>query len=220
MLVDKVEIYTLSLVFIGDFNPVILQPFWLANKKLIREQEAESAKIEIIHNDIVKFSLDWAEIQISNSRFEIKSSKEPYFEAIKDLAISIFRHLKETPIRQLGINHLKHFNLNEDEILKLERILTPMNNWSSLIRHPKLARIEIVEAPREDEFKGNKRLAIQRSDQLSSGILINLNDHYTVKESESGRDGEIFRILASVWESSKFLSNEITNNFETMYKLS
>ena len=57
MFENILEIETFSIVFVGDFNPVILQPFWLANKGLIRESEATNAKVEVIHNEVVKFEL-------------------------------------------------------------------------------------------------------------------------------------------------------------------
>ncbi len=63
MFSDNLEAYTLSIVFVGDFNPAIIQPYWLANKKLIREQEAENAKVGILHNEITKFNIDWATIE-------------------------------------------------------------------------------------------------------------------------------------------------------------
>jgi len=49
MLNDYLQIHAISIVFLGDFNPKIIQPFWLVNKKLIREQEGTEAKIEVIH---------------------------------------------------------------------------------------------------------------------------------------------------------------------------
>jgi len=107
MLNNYLQIHTASVVFVGEFNPVIIQPFWLANKKLIRDQEAQDAKVEIIHNEIVKFEIDWARFEITKDRFEIRTSQEPYFEPMRDLVISIFEILKETPISALVSNNLK-----------------------------------------------------------------------------------------------------------------
>lgn len=72
MLDKYLKIETLSVVFIGDFNPVIIQPFWLSQKTLIRDDEAENAKVEVIHNesDIVSDPrLLQLEI-LENSRFD------------------------------------------------------------------------------------------------------------------------------------------------------
>jgi hypothetical protein len=96
---ESLQIKTMSIVLIGDFNPVIIQPFWLASRKLIREQEAQNAHVEIIHNELVKFELDWVSIEITKNRFEAKSSQEPYFDPMRDLCVGIFEFLRETPIK-------------------------------------------------------------------------------------------------------------------------
>ena len=68
-MVKKPEIEGMSIVFRGDFNPKIFQPAWFAAQGLIRNEEADEAKIEIIHPTIVVFSLDWLRIQIEPNRF-------------------------------------------------------------------------------------------------------------------------------------------------------
>ena len=209
MLKDKLQIYTLSVVFVGEFNPVIIQPFWLANKKLIREQEAEDVKVELIHNELVKFNLDWAYFEITKNRFEIRSSKEPYFEAVKDLALSIFKVLKETPIKVLGINHLKHYSLTEQQIYNFGDKLAPLNNWSEFLSDPKMLQLEIIEQKRKDGLNGHIRVKIQPSAQVGNAVVINLNDHYSLKDEETGRNGEIIKILQENWQKSQNLANEI-----------
>lgn len=142
------EIETVSIVFIGDFNPIILQPFWLQSKGLVRESEAENAKVEVIHNEITRFELDdWAKIEITKERCEFKSSKEPYFEPLKDLAASIFKILRETPIRALGINHIYDLKMpNENMYNGLGSFLTPLGLWEENLENPKLLNLEIFEA--------------------------------------------------------------------------
>lgn len=209
MLKDKLQIYTLSVVFIGEFNPVIIQPFWLANKKLIREQEAEDVKVELIHNELVKFSLDWAYFEITKNRFEIRTSKEPYFEVVKDLATSIFKILKETPVKVLGINHIKHYTLNDEQLLNFGNKLSPLDNWTEFLSDPKMLQLEIIEQKRKDGLNGHIIVKIQPSNQVSKGVLININDHYSIKEEENGRNGEIVKILQENWNKSYNLANDI-----------
>lgn len=209
MLKDKLQIYTLSVVFIGEFNPVIIQPFWLANKKLIREQEAEDVKVELIHNELVKFSLDWAYFEITKNRFEIRTSKEPYFEVVKDLATSIFKILKETPVKVLGINHIKHYTLNDEQLFNFGNKLSPLDNWTEFLSDPKMLQLEIIEQKRKDGLNGHIRVKIQPSNQVNKGVLININDHYSIKEEENGRNGEIVKILQENWNKSYNLANDI-----------
>jgi hypothetical protein len=206
MLHDYLQVYTVSIVFIGDFNPAIAQPFWLASKKLIREQEAQSALVEVIHDEITKFKLDWLNVEVTRERFELKTSQEPYFEPMKDLAISIFRVLSETPIKALGINHLKYFALTDEKAYyEFGNKLAPLNNWNDFISNPKMMNLEIIESKRKDGLNGSFRIRIQPSDiKLATqyGVLINVNDHYGLENNSKGRNGEMINILGENWQKS------------------
>jgi hypothetical protein len=207
MLNEYLQIYTFSTVVIGDFNPVIVQPSWLSNKKLIREQEAQNAKIEIIHNEITKFSIDWATFEISRDRFEIRTTQEPYFDPIKDLFVSIFQILKETPIRTVGFNHLKYYALpDEDRYYKFGNKLAPLNNWTDSLNDPRLINLEIIELKRKDKQEGQYRIKIQPSDiKLSTnyGILININDHFVVENND------LIKTISNNWKNSFNRSSEV-----------
>src|SRR5215218_2825408 len=173
MAVDH-QIYTLAVVLVGDFNPVIISPFWLSSKKLIREQEAFEAKVEVIHNEIVKFELDWAKIEITKERFEIRTSLEPFFDPIRDLAISIFEILKETPIKAVGLNHLKYYAFeNADQYYKIGNSLAPLGVWNDIMSDARLLSLEIVETKRKDGLNGSFRARIKPSDiKLSTPYAI------------------------------------------------
>jgi hypothetical protein len=50
------EIDAASVVMVGSFNPTIFQPLWLGAQKLIRAEEAETAKITTIQAELTDFS--------------------------------------------------------------------------------------------------------------------------------------------------------------------
>jgi hypothetical protein len=204
MLKDHLQVRSLSLVFIGDFNPVIVQPFWLSSKKLIKEQEAQDTKVELIHNELVKYDLGWATVEITKKRFELRTSKEPYFEPLKDLMISIFSILSETPLEAMGINHIMHFALpDEDKYYEFGNKLAPLNIWNGVINDPRVLLFEIYEEKRKDGLPGYVRIRVQPSDQkIQYGVSININDHYMLGANENGRKGEIVKCLKNNWNSS------------------
>ena len=72
-----IEIEGVSIVLLGDFNPKIFQPAWFAAQELIRKEEAESAEIEVIHPEVVVFSLDWLRIQVTRNRW-ISEAQAPH----------------------------------------------------------------------------------------------------------------------------------------------
>ncbi len=214
------QIETLSLVLAGDFNPVILQPFWLANKNLIRETEAENADVEVIHNDLVKYSLnDWAGIEITKNRCEFKSTKEPYFEILKDLITSSFRVLNETPIRALGMNHIFDLKLpNEDAYLKFGHSLSNLNFWEDSIKDPKLLNIEIIEVDRYDEEIGQRRVRISPTDQqqIKYGVTVNINNHFDLNKPEKKINAvdQLEKKWKDSFEQSRLILNSIFSKME------
>ena len=198
----KPEIYDMSIVFVGDINPVIIQPFWLAGKGLIQETEGENAKVEMIHNEIVKFELDWVSFEATRQRLMVRTTKESFFSVTKDLAISIFKILKDTPLKNLGINHILHFKLDEESYIDIGKKLTPFDNWEGILSNPRLLQLEMTDQPRNDGFSGEYRVRITPSELIKPfGVSLNINDHFNQVEKTLGSN-EIIGILNNSWEIS------------------
>lgn len=216
MLHDYLQIYTLSIVVNGEFNPIIIQPFWLANKKLIREQEAQGAKVEIMHNEIVKYSLDWLKIEATRNRIEFKTSQEPFFEPLRDLVISLFEILSEAPVHAIGVNHLKYFALpDKDRYFEFGNRLAPLKNFNNSLNNPRMLALEILEQKRKDKINGTYRIRIQPSDiKLSTefAVLININDNMMLEPGQSHREGNMLKIFASNWVNSRERATEAIEN--------
>jgi hypothetical protein len=211
------EIETLSIVLIGDFNPIILQPFWLANKGLIRENEAENAKVEVIHEEVVKYSIDdWAYLEATKNRFEVKTSKKPYFEIIKDLTSSIFKILRETPIKSLGVNHIYDCKMpNEESYIKLGHKLTPLSFWDENFNDPRLNALELIETKRKDTEKGHRRLRVTPTGpELKFGVSVNVNNHFDLKIEKGYINA--FSQLEKYWENSFIDAEAIAKNLFTL----
>jgi hypothetical protein len=203
-LTNFVEIKTLHLTFVGDFNPAIIQPFWLANKGLIRESEANDVKVEIIHNEYVRFDLDWVRIEVRQDRFDIHCAQEPYFDIVKDLVVGIFNFLRETPIKGLGINHIWHCNLkSEEKYFEFGNKLTPLYNFDFL-NDGRMLLLEVIELKRKDQKAGSYRVRIEPTNKASSqyGVAVNINDHYALETNQTGRDSEMINILQECFKSS------------------
>src|SRR5262245_12438798 len=109
------EAKELSIVLIGKFNPVIINPNWLAGKELINDLEAKEATESgnfITHPEVSQFGLSYFNVQVMQERYVITSMQEGFFDKICELTISIFSFLPETPIIQMGINTVYHYKLD------------------------------------------------------------------------------------------------------------
>jgi hypothetical protein len=210
---NDLQIYTLAIVLIGDFNPVIMSPIWLSSKGLIREEEARKAKVELIHNDITRYELSWARVEVTQKRFEIRTSQEPYFEPLKDLAISIFDILRETPLNTVGINHLLYYAISREETYyEFGNKFAPLVNWKDILNEPRVLGLDIIELKRKDGLKGKFRVKLSPSDiplATPFGVLIHTNDEVGLQLGETGKDREIIKHLANMWRPSMERANKV-----------
>jgi len=208
-LTSTIEAKNLSIVIIGNFNPAIVQPYWLANKGLIREEEAGNANIEFIHKDFSRFTIDWAFIEVQPDRFELRTEKEPYFEILMDLCLGIFNNLSETPIQAIGINHIRHLSpITPEKYLEIGDRLAPLKNWDFL-KEPRILTVEVLE--NKSDNKGYLRVVIKPSDKIRNSISVNINDHFNL-----GSNGHSISVLNDVfsnkWKKSLVKADEIVQN--------
>lgn len=202
-----------SIVLLGEFNPIIIQPFWLSFKGLIREEEAENANVELIHPEVVKFSLDWFSIEVSKQRCEIKTTSGPYIEPTKDLTIEIFKILKETPLKSFGFNHVYNIKMRtKEDYVDFGDKLVPKKYWEGLINNSGVIVLEVIEQGVEDPLLGRKKVRITPyvGKDSQNEIVITVNDHYQQKNGEYNLQGNnLLRILEENWKKSKSDSLDI-----------
>lgn len=162
-----------SIVLVGSFNPEIYQPSWLVLQKLIRDKEGETSAIQLIHNDVSIFKLDWIQFEITRERFSVTTSEERYYEAMRDLVIGIFSILSHTPIKKMGINTNMHFRINnEEQWHRIGDIFAPKELWKKVFKKPGM-RALVIEDNRPDNFSGYIRVSIEPSiKEIPYGIYI------------------------------------------------
>ena len=210
MLVNNfIEIKSLAIVILGDFNPAIIQPFWLAKKELIRESEATQAKVNLIHNELVMFDLGWAKFEVKPDRFEISTPSEPYFRPLIDLLSGIFTYLPETPTTAVGINYIYDLNLKTPErYYNFGDKFVPLINWDFL-NEARVINLDILEKDRKDNIPGHYRIRVESSNRLSTfGVNIVLTDHMEVKTEKAGKENAILQLIGKHWKHSSELADK------------
>ncbi len=214
---DLLQINTTAVTILGSFNPAIFQPAWFGMKKIIGEVESEGAKIEIVHRDIVRFKLDWLELEVTPDRFVAVTSKEAYFEPLRDFISSTFILLRETPVTAFGINHTMHFKLrNDEDYSNFGNFLAPLSTWSKVFGNPKLLILEILDNKRVDGVDGFYRMNIRPSDLITTlGLSTNLNNHMNV---ESKKAEDMISILKAQWENSFTTNEKLIEELWTKFK--
>lgn len=202
-----------SIVLIGNFNTKIFQPAWFGAEGLLQKKEAEEAKIEIIHPDIVIFTLEWLRLVVTPDRFSVETQQEPYDEIIRDLVLGTFKLLRYTPITQMGINKDMHFLMDsEEEWHTVGHKLAPKQLWNGILSDPGMRSLT-MEGKRSDGLEGFIRVAIEPSIKIHPGIFFQCNDHYkTIKPDTTVGCDEIINILTNSWKDSHERSKKIINS--------
>jgi len=193
----------ITIVLLGQFNPAIFQPAWLAAEKLVRPQEAESAEVQLIHPEATVMRLEWLQLHVVRDRFQVGTIQSPYFEPLRDLIIGVFSLLNHTPLVALGINHEYHFRLDsEQQWHALGNRLAPKSDWS-LLNKPGLRSL-VIEGQRDDGFDGYIVVKVEPSPRYEHSIYVEVNDHYELRAPTAKYGGaqRLLEILTSEWVNS------------------
>jgi len=208
------EISACSIVIVGDFNPKIFTPDWLANQSIITAQEREACEIELIHSEVSKFKCDWFVLEVTKNRFFIETLEAP-FVRILDLVGSIFgEFLIHTPINMFGINRNMHFSMDRSQMIKIGKALAPSAPWGEwgeeidADENNGMRLITMEQNVLDDRNKGYIRTTVQPSSRLE-GILISVNDHYELVNKET--TPESIQYLTNNFENSISKSEWITD---------
>jgi hypothetical protein len=106
------ELSAAAIVLIGNFNPKIFQPFWMAKHGLISDKSADLAEIAVIHPEVAAFSIEGLfNLRVQRESFLIERSFSPLV-MICDITVKLFAEiLSHTPVQKMGINRVVHFNV-------------------------------------------------------------------------------------------------------------
>lgn len=175
---SKAEIYTseVAVVLIGHFNPIVFQPEWFANQKLLRSAEMEKANVNIIHPDVVSFSNDWLSLQVTRDRFTALTNSEPHQSHLLDFVTGTFTKLQHSPISQLGLNCTRAIQFEQDsDWHNFGHYFAPKSPWGGLIKSPGMLQVRI-KASRDDEWSGDINWSVEYAGYLKANFKV--NDHY------------------------------------------
>ncbi len=207
------EIQEASIVLRGNFNPAIFQPAWFAKQHLLRDQEAESAKVEVITSQLAVLAFaEWLRIQVTDDRFVAATTLESEYEPFRDLVLGTFQILCHTPVNKLGINRGFHFRMETAELWhKVGDRLTPKDVWKDLLGSPGLNRL-VIQGKRPDGRNGAINVTVAPSNRVRPGVYVGVNDHFELDSEEgavTGADVGI-EVLSREWSGSMKRSMDLS----------
>jgi hypothetical protein len=192
----EIQIFTSSIVAIGDFNPAIFSPDWLERNGLIGEGDAAVAREGsqgrplLVSHQVTTFESEWFALQVVENQFSL-TSKGVLSPAFQDLAASIFQLVSHTPVSAVGLNFSGHFKFaNEEDYHKVGDVLAPKDIWSSLFPDESAGLDQITirfhrgTRDKPEKTKDEKRITLQPSRNFKYGVFLSLNDHHDVTIGE------------------------------------
>ena len=202
-----------AIVLIGNFNPRIFIPSWFSKNGVIGEEEGENAEIELVHKELVKFSLNWITVLVEKGRFIAEITQPPEIRLYDFVYKTFGELLVHTPIWAMGINKRIDFNAGSTENRdKIGYTLAPpeaWGEWAEDIRkekeptHGGMISLSMRQTAVDDRPSGYIQSRVEPSELISTGVFVEVNDHYNLPQAENVEGShEIIRILSDNFEKS------------------
>jgi hypothetical protein len=173
-----------SIVLVGSFNPRIFHPEWFRRHDLISDHDLSDAVVELVHNELSKFSLGWCQIEVLHERFVSRTNDASRFDALRDLVISTFKILEHTPITTMGINRQMVYSMpSEDVWHHVGHKLAPKDIWQMSLPDPVGLVTLSVQSPRKDDLPGKINVSLKSATE--NDIIIDINSHIDIPEDEA-----------------------------------
>ena len=216
------EIEAVSIVLVGNFNPVIFTPAWFALHELLPERIAATAQLVLAHKAIVQFNAEWLRLEVTRDQFRAETVQAPHVR-VRDLVIRVFReHLHHTPVRAFGINRKVHFLVKSYAARDaLGKKLAPVEPWGDLGRelgldgeYGGLSSLRMTQSKPEGRPEGGRiNITVEPSGSNwrhgRLGVYVACNDHYAIGGTEPSAAGDSMELLKNRFEASLSRSEKI-----------
>jgi hypothetical protein len=198
-----------TIVLLGSFNPLILDPHWLLQHGIIGEFDLEHVQESgnwIATRDIAAMQFRTFSLQADRDRVQVAMTQEAETPLLlADVVVNAFRLLAHTPVHAVGLNHSSHRALHEGRADEILDRLAPAAAVDGLL--PEIAVNSLNwHAERPDDYAGRLLLTVQPSVQVT-GLFFSLNDHFDLGEGGSGQTAA--DLVAEEWQESLRRADEL-----------
>jgi hypothetical protein len=213
----KVQVSQVTIVAVGNFNPLILRPDWLRDKELIVGSDSEQLQIEVLHAELAILQFPWGRLVCDHNQFVISTDQEPIISAC-DFFVKCFQMLPETPIRAVGINREIHFSAGSSQALhRVGDTVAPKEFWAPFIMEGEkriggLRSLIMEQAIIENDMKyrrdgrpGHIQFKVEPSLRMDVpfGVYAHINDHFDLTSRGQPSDGRsASELVTDVWAAS------------------
>lgn len=210
MTINKIQ-NGMSIVLLGNFNPLMFHPIWFSSNGVISKSEADFVITSKQGNTILSpgltiFQTLNLEFNITQDRFMIQSLKEPSVTVI-DAIQRTFQELSSIRISAIGINYFSHVQLPSMSFIhRFADRIAPKKVWSTLLEDEvsgddrQSGLLKMIMQKKTDKLVVN--LSIEPSQLVKQAIYVHCNHHYP---------------MSSDFDSAAYALEIISENHEIAY---
>ncbi len=223
------EIGSCMIVLIGRFSPLIFSPLWFARNNLVSQEVADSAHLQILHEDIAILKLGKIQLQVEGNRLSAETTEAPWIDLCDFIAKTFTEALASTPVNQIGINRLVHYSVGSEERRnKIGLTLAPVEPWgdfgtaiaaSTPPKRGGALDVTMILPTFGEGYTGHMQVSVQPSGRIKGnlGIYVQTNDHYNVGRLDETTDCmKIMSILVEKFERSVQFSETIIDQIMSL----
>ncbi len=191
-----------TIVLVGSFNPLILDPNWLLKQQVISQFELEQVQETgkaLISRQVALMEFRTFSLQADPNRVQIAMTQEAETPLLlADVVAKIFGVLAHTPVNAVGLNHSVHRETIDDHAERILDLLAPQAAAERLLAS---GRVESLtwQADRDDDYAGRLYLSVQPSVHVQ-GLFLSVNDHFDLGDSGTGQSAT--RLVSEEWQHS------------------
>lgn len=188
--------YSSSIVLIGNFSPMMFQPYWFKHCKIINDDEYNAIVKKantIVTNPLTAFETENLAFKIEEKRFTIIAKKEP-FELMVDTFERLQEKLDSVLIEKFGLNFSFHVDLETPANFKIfGDVIAPKSVWATLFSYSKDPGIKTsglvsITMRKQTDF-GYINVRVESSAYYKYAVFFDYNFHF------EGNPAEPFDIL-------------------------
>lgn len=188
--------YSSSIVLIGNFSPMMFQPYWFKHCNILNDEEYNAIEKKgnmIITEPVTAFETENLAFKIEVKRFTIIAKKEP-FELMLDTFERLQEKLDSVLIEKFGLNFSFHVDLETSEKYKIfGDIIAPKNYWVTLFSDAKdsdskASGLASIAMRKYTDF-GCVNVKVESSANYRNSVFFDFNFHF------EGNPKEPFDIL-------------------------
>ena len=197
--VKKKKSYSSSIVLIGNFSPVMFQPYWFRHCDILSENEFnaidDNKEKTIITDQLTFFETENLTFKIERRRFALVAKKEP-FELMVDTFTRLQEKLDSILIEKFGLNYSFHVDLETPENYKtFGDAIAPKTYWESLLSDAiesdsKPSGLVSMTMKKQTDF-GSINVKVESSVIYNNSIFFDYNFHY---EGDPKEPFDIFEV--------------------------